>query len=65
MQFQWKIIETRSDALQNRLNELQASGHEIVKIDMLFYSDQLQIAKYLIIARQAITAPPAEAYSAF
>lgn len=62
MSSQWKVVEAKSDFLQNRLNELQSAGYEIVKVDLLIYNEQLQLARYLIIARRSAAVPMSPAY---
>ena len=57
MGYYWKVIETRSELLQNKLNELQSTGCDIIKIDLLSWDEKLRSGHYNIIARQAISAP--------
>jgi hypothetical protein len=57
MGYYWKVVETRSELLQNKLNELQAAGCEIIKIDLLSWDEKVRSGTYNIIARQAMAAP--------
>ena len=54
MSYYWKVVETRSELLQNKLNELQSVGCEIIKVDLLSWDEKLRSGHYNIIARQAI-----------
>jgi hypothetical protein len=56
MSYKWKTLEARTNKLEMKLNELESSGFEIIKVDLMNWEPSLQSGLYLILARQPIQA---------
>jgi hypothetical protein len=57
MSYRWKTVEVRTNRLEDKLNELQGAGFEIIKADLLNWEPSLQTGLYLVLARQAVSIP--------